>query len=279
MAQLSKVPLTGLRRSADDAIEMMNRAALAVALIACFLMLSPGQAAAARWKPGPGAVWQIQFSGPIDLSVSASVYDLDMFDTPARLVRRLHSSGRHAICYINAGAWENWRPDAGRYPSSVKGRDLDGWPGERWLDIRRLDLLAPILTSRLETCRAKGFDGVEFDNVDGYQNATGFGLSRADQLAFNRWLARAAHAQGLSVGLKNALGIAQELEPDFDFAIVEQCFHYRECGLTKPFVDARKSVVVIEYALARREFCEKAAWLGISAMRKHVELDAWRRLC
>ncbi|MEX2546721.1 MAG: endo alpha-1,4 polygalactosaminidase [Chloroflexota bacterium] len=257
----------------------MSRRALTLALLTIALLAIPGRAAAARWTPGHGTTWQVQFSGEIDLSVHADTFDLDMFDTPARRVRRLHSSGRHAVCYINAGAWENWRPDAGRYPSSVKGRDLDGWPGERWLDIRRLDVLAPILTGRLEICSEKGFDGVEFDNVDGYQNATGFDLSRSDQLAFNRWLAHAAHARGLAVGLKNALGIAQELEPDFDFAIVEQCFYFHECGLTKPFVDARKSVVVIEYALARGAFCEKAARLGISAMRKHRDLDAWRRPC
>jgi hypothetical protein len=194
-------------------------------------------------------------------------------------VRALHGNGRRAVCYINAGAWESWRPDADRYPAVVKGRGLDGWPGERWLDIRRLDVLAPILADRIGRCRAKGFDGVEFDNVDGYQNATGFNLSRSDQLTFNRWLAGAAHAHGLAVGLKNALGIAQELEPDFDFAIVEQCFFYRECGLTKPFRDAKKSVVVIEYELPRSSFCSEAARLGISAMRKRLALDAWRRSC
>ena len=132
---------------------------------------------------------------------------------------------------------------------------------------------------RLDRCNAKGFDGVEFDNVEGYQNPTGFGLTRNDQLTFNRWLADAAHERGLAVGLKNALGIADELEPDFDFAVVEQCFFYRECSLVKPFVDAGKSVVVVEYDLSRDQFCAKAARLGVVAMRKHLSLDAWRRPC
>ncbi len=77
---------------------------------------------------------------------------------------------KHTVCYINAGAWENWRPDAGDYPSAVIGKPLDGWPGERWLDIRRLDVLAPILESTdWINAAAKGFDGVEFDNVEGYR--------------------------------------------------------------------------------------------------------------
>ena len=245
----------------------MRHIRASLALITVVLLAAPSPASAAHWVPVPDVTWQIQFSGAIDLSVNADVYDLDMVGTTARQVRKLHERGRKAICYINAGAWENWRPDADRYPSSVKGNGLDGWPGERWLDIRRLDVIGPILVDRLELCRAKGFDGVEFDNVDGYMNGSGFNLSRSDQLAFNRWLADAAH------------DIADELEPDFDFAIVEQCFFYRECGLTRPFVDAGKAVIVVEYELGRGSFCAKASRLGISAMRKHLNLDAWRRPC
>jgi hypothetical protein len=257
----------------------MARVLSVAGLVALMLVAFPRPADAALWHPASNTTWQIQFSGNIDLSVNVDAFDLDMFETTARMVRRIHRDGRRAVCYINAGAWENWRPDTGDYPSAVKGKPLDGWPGERWLDIRRLDVLAPILGSRLDRCSSKGFDGVEFDNVEGYQNPTGFGLTRNDQLAFNRWLADAAHERGLAVGLKNALGIADELEPDFDFAVVEQCFFYRECGLVKPFVDAGKSVVVVEYDLSRDQFCAKAARLGVVAMRKHLSLDAWRRPC
>jgi hypothetical protein len=240
---------------------------------------APPSVAAARWVPAANTTWQVQFSGAIDLSVKVDAFDLDMFDTSARQVRRLHEKGKRAVCYINAGAWEDWRPDAGLYPSAVLGNALDGWPGERWLDIRRLDLLAPILRARLDKCHAKGFDGVEFDNVEAYTNHSGFSLTKSDQLTFNRWLADAAHARGLSVGLKNALGIADQLEPKFDFAIVEQCFYYRECGLTAPFRDAGKSVLVVEYELSRSQFCERARRLGVTAMRKHLSLDAWLRRC
>jgi hypothetical protein len=239
----------------------------------------PVAAAPARWQPAAGDAWQIQFSGRLDTSVDADVFDLDLFDTPASAVAELQAAGRRVVCYINAGAWENWRPDAGRYPRAVKGKKLDGWPGERWLDIRRLGILGPIIEDRLDLCRAKGFDGVEFDNVDGYTNATGFALRRGDQLAFNRWLAAEGHARGLAAGLKNTLELAEELEPAFDFAILEQCFAYRECGLAAQFTGAGKAVLDVEYDLARRQFCGRAAKLGITAMRKHLDLDAWRRPC
>lgn len=257
----------------------MRFGALTWALLVVALSAQPVAAESARWQPGPSATWQIQFSGRLDFSIAADVFDLDMFDTPAESVAALHASGRRAVCYINAGAWENWRPDASRFPGSVKGRALDGWPGERWLDVRRIEVIGPILVERLDLCRAKGFDAVEFDNVDGYSNRTGFRLNADDQLAFDRWLAARAHEHGLAAGLKNTLGLATELEPDFDFAILEQCFQYDECVLGRPFVDAGKAVLDIEYSLGRASFCERAAGLGISAMRKRLALDAWRRAC
>ena len=257
---------------------MANRA-VGAAMVLLLVAILPSAAARGRWVPEPSSTWQVQFSGRLDTSVAAGVFDVDMFDTPARSVARLQAAGHRVVCYINAGAWEDWRPDAGRYPRSVRGRALEGWPGERWLDIRRLDVIGPILADRLDRCRAKGFDAVEFDNVDGYTNPTGFALTRADQLAFDRWLARQAHQRGLAVGLKNTLGLAAVLEPEFDFAILEQCFQYRECSLGAPFVDAGKAVLDIEYQLHRSSFCDRAARLGISAVRKRLALDAWRRPC
>jgi hypothetical protein len=256
-----------------------RRLAAGTLVLLAVLGVCPPGVAAAPWSPGPRTTWQVQFSGRLNPSIDATAFDIDMFDTAASTVSALHARGRRVVCYINAGAWEDWRPDAGRYPDKVKGRALDGWPGERWLDIRRIDVLGPIITDRLDMCRAKGFDGVEFDNVDGYSNRTGFALTRADQLAFDRWLAARAHERGLAVGLKNTLSLAEELEPHFDFAILEQCFQYRECGLAAPFIEAGKSVVDIEYGLKRGQFCAKAANLGIVAMRKHLSLDAWRRPC
>jgi hypothetical protein len=257
---------------------MASRSFLA-AMVLAVLAVWPASAAPARWQPGADATWQIQFSDRLDTSVDADVFDLDLFDTSAAAVADLHAGGRRVVCYINAGAWENWRPDAGRYPRSVKGKRLDGWPGEKWLDIRRLGVLGPILEERLDLCVTKGFDGVEFDNVNGYTNPTGFNLRRADQLAFNRWLAAESHERGLAVGLKNTLELADELQPVFDFAILEHCFAYKECALAAPFIDAGKAVLDVEYDLARRRFCGRAADLGITAMRKHLDLDAWRAPC
>lgn len=189
----------------------------------------------------------------------------------------LHSRGRKVICYISAGSWEDWRPDANRFPSDVLG-DSNGWPGERWLDIRRLDVLGPIMEARLDLCKSKGFDAVEPDNVDGYTNRTGFPLTSADQLRYNRFLADAAHARGLSVGLKNDLEQVEALLPSFDWALNEECFRYRECSLLRPFIDAGKAVFHVEYG-SDDSFCAEAKAMRFFSQRKRQSLDAWRSVC
>ncbi len=232
-----------------------------------------------RWQPKPGLTWQWQLTVPVDRSIEADVYDIDGFDNGASVVRALHSRGRKVICYIDAGAYENWRPDAQRFPRSVLGKPNPQWPGERWLDVRRLDLLAPIMRARLGMCRRKGFDGVELDEIDGYANDTGFALTAADQLRYNRFLAREARRRGLAAGLKNDVEQVGRLVSNFDFAVNEECFQYRECGTLRPFISAGKAVFHVEYAVPRSQFCPVTRRLGFSSMRKRLALDAWRLPC
>jgi hypothetical protein len=206
------------------------------------------------------------------------MYDVDVFDARSSLVDAMHQRRIKAVCYLSAGSWEDWRPDAGEFPSSVLGRS-NGWPGERWLDIRRLDVLGPIMEARLDLCAAKGFDGVEFDNVDGYQNPTGFPLTGAQQLRFNVFLANAAHERGLSALLKNDLGQIRRLEPYFEGALNEQCHQYDECGRLVPFVEAGKPVFGVEYKLDAVDFCSQANARDFNFLKKKLALDAWRIPC
>ena len=230
------------------------------------------------WVPEPGTAWQWQLQGAIDTSVDVAMYDVDGFETSGATVQDLQDAGRAVVCYLSAGSWEDWRPDAHRFPASVLGAS-NGWPGERWLDIRRLRVLGPIMQARLDVCAAKGFDGVEFDNVDGYRNHTGFPLTGEDQLRYDVYLANQAHRRGLAAFLKNDLGQVRELVPYFDAALNEQCFQYDECNRLRPFVAAGKPVFHVEYRLETADFCADAAELGFDSMRKKLSLRAWREPC
>ncbi|MFC7304354.1 endo alpha-1,4 polygalactosaminidase [Streptomyces monticola] len=233
---------------------------------------------AVRWRPAPGTAWQWQLDGRVDPVVDVPVYDIDGFENDAAAVRGLHRQGRKVICYINAGAWESFRPDQRDFPASVRGRE-NGWAGERWLDIRQLDILRPLMARRFDMCRDRGFDAVEPDLMDAYLNDTGFPLTARHQLAYNRMLAALAHARGMSVGLKNDLPQVPQLVDDFDFAVNEECAQYGECERLKPFVAAGKAVLHVEYALEPSVFCARTGRLGLSSMRKRLDLGVWRRPC
>lgn len=236
------------------------------------------QSTAPIWHPSGKLSWQWQLTTPVDTTVNAAVYDIDMFDNDASVVATLHAAGRKAVCYVDFGTWENWRPDASTFPASVKGK-TNGWPGEQWLDIRQLDILQPIMSARLDLCKAKGFDAVEPDNIDGYTNPTGFPLTSGDQLAYNQWIASAAHARGLSVGLKNDLDQVPDLVSSFDWALDEQCSQYNECDALAPFVAAGKTVFEVEYNGDPTNFCPTTDALGLSSMKKRLSLDSWRQPC
>ncbi|WP_314222702.1 endo alpha-1,4 polygalactosaminidase [Streptomyces zaehneri] len=237
-----------------------------------------GTADGGIWRPAPGIDWQWQLSGRLDTGVDVPVYDIDGFDHTAATVAGLHDDGRKVICYLSTGAWEDWRPDAAKFPKSVIGKG-NGWEGERWLDIRALDVLEPLMAARLDMCREKGFDAVEPDNMDGYKNTTGFPVEAADQLRYNRLIAELAHDRGMSVGLKNDLDQIPELVDDFDFAVNEQCAQYDECADLTPFIEAGKAVFHVEYELPTSEFCADSRRLRLSSLLKKYELGVWREAC
>ena len=233
----------------------------------------------AVWYPAVNTSWQIQLAGILDTGVDVQVYDVDLFDTPRAKIDQLHADGRKVICYFSAGSWEDWRPDAGDFPDSVIGKSLDGWPGENWLDIRKIKILGPIMSARLDLAVQKTCDGVDPDNVDGFRNGSGFKLNFQNQFAYNLWLAEQAHARKLSIGLKNDLSQIKALVPYFDWSLNEQCFEYLECGKLLPFVQSGKPVFGIEYQGAPSSFCPQANLMDFNVLKKRLNLKAWRIPC
>jgi hypothetical protein len=225
------------------------------------------------------ARWQIQYSGDLQTDLAVDVFNLDLFDTPAETIATLHQRRVFVMCYFSAGSYEAWRPDALLFPQAALGNELEGWPGEKWLDIRRIDLLAPIMEARLDLARHKSCDGVDPDNVNGYTNESGFPLTADDQKRYNLFLAQAAHRRGLLIGLKNDLEQIAELVSHFDWVLNESCFFYDECEALLPFSQAGKAVFVIEYQRKPSEFCPPALAMNFNALHKKRELDAYRVDC
>src|SRR5579863_3126153 len=124
------------------------------------------------------------------------------------------------------------------------------------------------MQARINLCKSKGFDGVEFDNVDGYSNTTGFPLTYNDQLNYNTWLANQAHTRSLSVALKNDVDQVKDLLPYFDWSLDEQCFQFTECNKLLPFINANKAVMEVEYKLNTTQFCPAANSMNFNSLKK-----------
>ena len=231
-----------------------------------------------RWRPAPGVSWQWQLDGSLDSAVGAQVYDVDGFDTTAAQVAALHRAGRKVVCYLDIGAVEQDRPDTARFPSRVRGRGVDGWPQERYLDIRD-PVVRSLMADRIEMCRAKGFDGVEGDLVDAYANPSGFPITTADEEDYLRWFAATSHTAGLAAGLKNDPDLAARLVGEFDFAIVEDCVAQQQCSAYRAFTRADRAVLDAEYSVPPDRYCPVTRPLGISAIGKRLDLGAWRTTC
>ena len=182
-----------------------------------------------------GNSWHWQLQGDLNTGYDVDLYDIDLFDTDTQIIDDLKAQGRVVICYFSAGSWEDWRDDADDFEQAALGNPLDGWPGEKWLDVRASSLEA-VMEARLDVAVEKGCDGVEPDNVDGYANDSGFPLSGNDQLAYNRFLASASHERGLLIGLKNDLDQISELVAAFDFAVNEECYLYRLGCRYRPYM-------------------------------------------
>jgi len=260
----------------------MKRYILSSFLVMLSLGSAPARAGSPFWQPKPGISWQWQINDSPDISIDAAVYDVDLFATDAAIVTQLHQQGRHVICYINVGSWEDWRPDKDQFPATVIGNDYAGWQGEKWLDIRQIDVLAPILRARFDLCKSKGFDAIEPDNIDAYTADSGFPLTYTDQLRFNCWLADEAHARGLSIGLKNSPEMVADLLSSFDWALAEDCFSMEWCDQMLPFIGAGKAVFAAEYTdtgITLADFCGRARAMQFSAILKHRGLDVYRGSC
>ncbi|QIS10512.1 endo alpha-1,4 polygalactosaminidase [Nocardia arthritidis] len=260
-------------------------AAVAVAAVATTCGASAANAdPGGWWHPAKGLTWQWNLHDKVtDLSIDAQVYDIDLFENPADTVQTLHQRGRKAICYMSAGSWEPKRPDSDKFPDSVKGPNLKDWPDEKWLDIRQISVLQPIMAARMDQCKAKGFDGVEPDLQDVFAQPDAlFGgkqLSSDDQLAYNKMLVGLAHERGLAIGLKNDLEQITDLVDSYDFEVNEECAEQGECDALKPFIAQNKPVFHAEYKLGLDEFCPISKSLGLSSIHKHRGLDAWRETC
>jgi hypothetical protein len=260
----------------------MRRPSAPACALACALALallgavsSSAASGGGWWKPPQRLTWFWQLQGAVSNAHAVAAYDIDGFETEASEVAALHAEGKRVICYIDVGTAEKFRPDYASFPKSVLGRS-NGWPGERWLDIRQLGVIEPIMQARFRMCREKGFDAVEPDNIEAFSNKSGFQITPQQQLTYNEWVAEAVHALGMAVLQKNDGEQTPQLQSYFDGALSEQCNQYRECADFQPYLAAGKPVLNAEYAKQTAKFCAADEAAGMMGVRFAKSLNGKR---
>lgn len=246
----------------------------------------------AKWHPAVGETFQIVLLYRLDdTSTNANIYDIDLFYNSKETITQLHRDGRKVICYFSAGSYEDWRDDRDQFHKSDLGSKLAGWEGERWLDVNS-ENVRKIMLARLDIAREKGCDGVDPDNVDGYDNHNGLGLTRADAADYVNWLANETHARDMSIGLKNAGDIIPYVIRNMQWSVNEQCGEYHECDAYVAFINTGKPVFHIEYPKGsktndslsvtnaqKQNVCDSAGSRGFSTVMKNMNLDNWIQTC
>lgn len=226
-----------------------------------FVLLSLSTAFARPAMP-KGMSWWWQLSGTVPTNRPEKAIDLDLFDVPAADIKKMRDRGQIVICYFSAGSYEAWRPDAESIPKAARGKKMDGWD-ELWLNVRDKGVRS-VMKKRMELAKKKGCHGVEPDNVDAYANSTGFNIQKKDSIDYLKFMSKTAHDLDLVISLKNSTDIAAQVEPYFDFIVIEECARYNECGEYEAFTKAGKAAFQAEYMKYKQSTCDAAKKRGFS---------------
>lgn len=227
------------------------------------------------YKPPKNTTWQWQIDGGsiVNENIAVQMYDIDMQDAmPANttmtvtwpgannyqasvtwpkgvnsgVINRLHAKGIKVMCYIDTGAFENYRPDAALFPgywgtgnttrvdgankalpytgpAQWAGVDVIGglssaangstFAGEFWLDQRSTawQYWEPIMIARMQLAKTIGCDGMEGDQNNAYGNDTTFGVTQNDSLKLYQEVFKQEHVAGLTAIAKNGLEIVPQM--------------------------------------------------------------------
>jgi hypothetical protein len=214
-------------------------------------------------KPPPAnARFDYQIGGDYRLPSGVRVVSRDWFAGRA-------PRGTYAICYVNAFQTQDDEPGVTRrderlaWPQDLVLTSLGddpNWGGEYLIDISSADRrkrAADWIEPMIRTCKRKGFDAVEYDNLDSWTRfddtprAGDVPFGKDAAIAFAALLARRAHWLGLAVGQKNTVELTRRQARGrigFDFAIAEECGRWDECQGYRAVYGNR--VIAIEYRRA-----------------------------
>ena len=150
------------------------------------------------------------------------------------------AKGLYNICYVNAfqtqpqdeSWWDSNHPSLLLRDSSGKPVIDPDWD-EILLDTSTAEKragLMEVVGPWIQGCKDAGYDAIEFDNLDTYSRS-GSRLSESNNIAFMALLSQKTHDLGMASGQKNSAElVSKKAQMGTDFAVVEECGTYDECG-------------------------------------------------
>lgn len=219
------------------------------------------------WVPAEDARWLARLDGAVDIEKSADFFYLDPEQQPPEDLTALHAQSRRYLCYLSAGTVESFRDDAELFPARAVGNVVQSFPNERWLDVRDAEVRA-LMSERITALAAAGCDGITPASLTGYEADSGFDLTLQDALDYARFVAEAAHAADMSVGLTGPSALTLGLWQDFDFGLAIGCVSSSMCREYAALTAAKKPVLHVELGdeSSAPDLCNSAQALGFQAI-------------
>ena len=236
-----------------------------------------------RYKIEKAKTWFWQLQGKINIYHDVDVYDIDPESVSKKIIDNLHAQNKFVICYVSVGTAEKYRADYKQFNKSVLGNALEDWPDEKWLDIRKFASFKDIMNNRFKFAKNHGCDAIEGDNVDVYNNNSGFNVSEEDAIKYIEFLADLAHSNNMLYGLKNSPELISKVMNSIDFVVAEECQEYNECAeYSKITKQAHKPVFAVEYNINKNKVqsvCSNYKKLGIIGGTACYDLDGCWHAC
>lgn len=279
-----------------------------LAMSGSLILGNPPKSSGGWWKPKGDLPWQWYLAGAFDTSSTADmgtgdtlpgggaapapvVYDIDGIENTATTVAALHARHDHVICYMEVGTAGNYGGEYTTYYDELQsagdlGNTLPGYSSENFININEPSAVTIVESIIKQQCAAKGFDGVETDLDETFNDNEGnpgnFTITEANEESYMTTLAHYMHSLGLAWIIKNPDDIgdasyADAMFPLADAVLTEQCNEYDSCGYLSEYQGV-KAIFNAEYdASLYPGFCTYDDAHGINGVLYDQDLDAATR--
>ncbi len=225
--------------------------------------------------------WILSIDNYENINFKSQIIDLDVLDTPKKVIDILHKDLNIVIWYINVWAIENYRDDYKDFSDEIVWRVYPWWEDEKFLDIKNYDKFKYLILNRLDIAKEKWFDWIEPDNMDTFDNQeeTWFKITKEDEINYIKWLNKEVKKRWMFLIQKNAPELSNSLDDILDWVLIEWAFYNNIFKYYLNYIKKWKIVLNVEYTdNTNKDYflqyvCKKSNELWFISILKNRDLD------